>query len=136
MPPLLRSLVAIMLGFMAIFVVRMIGNGIAIKLFGPGVSLGAAGGAKVQSLLAYNTGVLAVAALLGGAFTALLAEERKLRHGMIMATVLLLMSFLGASRSLASAQPLYLGLALLVGPVAAVLGAWLVERFAGSSPRL
>ncbi len=120
-----RSFVAVMLGFMAILVMRVLANAVAIHLFGQSPTL-------AGRVFAFNIGSILLASFLGGLFTGYLAGERRIRHGYVLAIVLLILSALAAARNPVLGAPVQQILLLLGSPILAVFGAWTSQQMARS----
>lgn len=118
-----RSFVAVMLGFMAIIVLLVLGNGFAVKVYGAGPAVG-------KQVFVFSVAVNLVASFLGGLFTAYLAGERRVRHGYVLAIVLLMIRGLAAVRHPVLGAPVQQILLLIGSPAMAVAGAWVSERAA------
>lgn len=121
-----RSFVSVMLGLMAIFVIRMLASFAALRLYGPSPA--------VQGrVFAFYLATLMVAAFLGGLFTGYLAGERRLRHGYVLAIVLLILNLLAAMRAPVMGAPAQQILLVIGSPILAIFGAWTAEKLAHST---
>lgn len=118
-----RSFLAVMLGFMSILVVRVLANLVAVRVFGSNPAL-------AGRVFVFNIVAIMLAAFLGGLFTGYLAGERRIRHGYVLAIVLLILSALAAVRSPVLGAPIQQILLLVGSPALAVVGAYVSQRLA------
>ena len=123
-----RSFVAVMLGFMAFVVLRVLTQALAVRLFGSDP-------ARASSIFLFNVVAILIASFLGGLFTASLAGERRIRHGYVLAIVLLILSGLAAARKPVLGAPVQQILLLLGSPAMAVFGAWTSQKTASATRR-
>jgi hypothetical protein len=118
----LRSVFAIFFGFMVMFVAVIPLTLIAVKLFG------LQSGHPTSGYLLYNVAANLIAAFFGGLVTGLVAVTQRVRHGIALATLLLVMAALSYLHYRGQ-QPLWYQLLLIaVPPCFVVLGAFAADR--------
>lgn len=122
MPPVLRSVFAVMVGFMVMIVLSVATTLLALKAFGvhrdhpsPGYFL-------------YNAMATFAVSLLGGMATGAIAEGHRLRHGFALGMLLLVFGTF-SYRHYTGTQPAWYQAMMVVGPaIFATLGAAAAER--------
>ena len=118
---MLRSTFAVIVGYMVMMLVAVAVAGVAYTRFGVRGQVMSAG------YLTYNLVTGAVAALVGGVVTGSIAEARRVRHGYILAMVVMLMTLLPYVHGMSRQPGWYQGVMLVVPAVFVVLGAKLAE---------
>ena len=88
MPSLLRSMVAVIVGFMVMMLVVIALTLVMVK------TMGLQSGHPTPGYLALNVAASFFAAFVGGYTTGSIAAERRVRHGYLLAMVMLLMAAL------------------------------------------
>lgn len=122
MPPVLRSILSILAGFVTMAVVVIVLTLVSVQVFA------LKSGHPTPGYLVVNVAYSFAAAALGGYVTALLAPSRPLVHGYILAGVMLVMGALSYVQYRGT-QPLwYQALITVVTPLAAIAGARLRAR--------
>lgn len=130
---MLRSVLAVLGGFITMAILVMISTAVAAqKLIPGGLRAMATPGTPVpRAYLTANLAASALAAFLGGFVTARIAATMPLRHGLYLAAFMCAMGMLSA-RMEAGRQPRwYQVIMCTVMPAIAVLGAWLGGQTAG-----
>jgi peptidoglycan/LPS O-acetylase OafA/YrhL len=123
-PSPLRSLFAVLFGFVLMIVAVIPMTLIAVKSFGPPVT-----GHPNPRYLLYNVFASLVTAFIGGFVTACMAPNRRQRHGIVLALVLLVMTAISYTHY-HGAQPVWYQLLMLaLPPASVVLAATLVDRY-------
>jgi MFS family permease len=120
----LRSVLAVVAGYLLIFFATILTD-VALGFLAPDAFPAAGEGfASVPwmvVILVYST----IFAALGGYVTARIARRAELKHGLVLAAIMVLMSA-GTMMAYAGRHPLWFQLTLLVlGPLAVLAGAWL-----------
>jgi hypothetical protein len=130
----MRSIIAVVAGFVVVIAVVMAGTAAATELIVPGGLFGAATGPRTAlpaEYFAANLMVSAMGAVLGGWVTARMAPDREMIHVFALTGLIILMSIpglLGYGPS-ASTQPDWYKLALpILGVGGVLLGGWLRSR--------
>ena len=120
MPSLLRSFFAVIFGYMVMIVAVIPMTLVAVKLFNPH--------SHTPAYLTYNVTASLLVAFLGGLVTGSIAQRSIVRHGFILALLILSMATL-SYRHYQGAQPLWYQITLIIlPPFFAVLGAILASR--------
>ena len=123
---MLQSLLAVIGGFAAMAVLVMISTAIAATMLLPGgvASMATPTAPLSTRYLATNLGCSGVAALTGGMLTARLAPTAPAGHGVALAALMLVMSFV-SMRQAKDRQPRWYQVTLMtLMPAVAIAGAW------------
>ena len=112
---------AVIFGYMVMMVFVIIVTVFAVRVTGQ------VSGHPTAGYLVYNVVVSLLAALLGGFVTGSIAAERKVRHGIILAMVMLVMAALSYTHFKGQQPPWYQAMLVVVPPCVAVAGSWLAE---------
>ncbi|QHN02957.1 hypothetical protein FTO74_05920 [Granulicella sp. WH15] len=122
MSTLLRSVFAVIFGYMVMMVVTVPLTLIAVKVFSAG------SGHRSPVFLVYNMLASFVAVFLGGCVTGRIAASQRVRHGFMLALVTLMMAMISASHSKGGGPVWYEVLLIVTPPFFAVLGAKVIDR--------
>ena len=117
MPSLLRSMVAVIVGFMVMMLVVIALTLVMVK------TMGLQSGHPTPGYLVFNVAASFFAAFVGGFTTGSIAAERRVRHGYLLAMVMLLMAALSYVHYQGAQPAWYQAMMVVVPPVVAVLGA-------------
>ncbi len=126
MSTLLRSVFAVIFGYMVMMVVTVPLTLIAVKFFSAGA--GANLGHRSPAFLIYNMLASFVAVFLGGCVTGRIAASQRVRHGFMLALVTLMMAMISSTRSKGGGPAWYEVLLIVTPPFFAVLGAKVIDR--------
>ncbi len=129
MPSVVRSLVAVIVGFMAMMVLVIAVTLLAVKAYG------LHSGHPTPGYLVYNVVASLVAATFGGFVTGSIAHERRVRHGIILGLVMMVMGALSYMHYRGPQPAWYQAMLVVVPPLFAVAGAKLAERRAARGTR-
>ena len=122
MPNALRSVFAVVFGYIVMIVVVIPLTLIAVKAFG------VHSGHPTPGYLVYNIASTFVAAFAGGWVAGRIAPSRPVVHGIVLAGLVVFMAWL-SYRRYTGLQPLWYQEMLIVAPAAlAILGAWVAGR--------
>jgi len=119
MPPILRSVLAVIAGFLAMAVIVM-----ALTLLSV-FALHLKYGNPTPGYLTLNVIYSLAAAVFGGWLAALAAGRAPVAHGIALAVVMLVLSAVSYVHSSGSQPVAYQVFLIVAPPLAAVLGAWL-----------
>jgi hypothetical protein len=119
---MLRSMVAVIVGFMVMFLVVIALTLVMVK------TLGVPHGHPSAGYLSFNAGAAFVASLVGGYVTGTIAAERRVRHGYLLGIVMLLMAALSYVHYRGSQPAWYQAAMVVIPPLFAVMGAKIAER--------
>ncbi len=122
MPSLLRSMIAVIVGFMVTYLAVIAFTLLMVK------TMGLHADPPTPARLAYNAFAAFTAALVGGVVTGTLAPERRVRHGYLLAMVLLMMTALSYLHYQGGQPAWYQATMVVVPPIFAVLGAKVAEH--------
>jgi hypothetical protein len=117
MPSLLRSMIAVIVGYVVMMVVVIALTLVMVK------TMGLKSGHPTPGYLAVNVVYSLAAAFLGGATTGSIAVERRVRHGIILGMVMLVMGALSYVHYRGGQPGWYQAMMVVVPSLAAVLGA-------------
>jgi hypothetical protein len=131
---MLRSVFAVILGYLAAVLLVVAGLGLAGMLFlpppgrpyGPGVS---------PAYLIANVLVSIAAAVVGGLTAGIVARRSPILHASALAAIMFIVGIASmvASGGAAPGQPAWYPLAIaVIGPVGALVGGWLQQRRSGA----
>jgi putative membrane protein (TIGR04086 family) len=122
MPNAIRSVFAVVFGYIVMIVVVIPLTLIAVKAFG------VHSGHPAPSYLVYNVAASLLAAFAGGWVAGRIAPSRRVAHGIALGLLVLVMAWL-SYRHYAGQQPFWYQRLLIVAPAAlAILGAWSAKR--------
>ncbi|ADW69457.1 hypothetical protein [Granulicella tundricola] len=121
---MLRSSLAVILGFIVMFFLKIVLILVTVKLTGPHPPVPTVG------YLIYNVAAACILTAIGGFVTGFVAEARRVRHGLILAMVILVMSALSYTHYKGLQAPWYQVMLVVVPPMFAVAGAKLAELLA------
>jgi hypothetical protein len=122
MPPILRSVLAVLAGLLAMAVIVM-----ALTLLSV-FALHLKSGRPTPGYLTLNVIYSLAAAVFGGWLTARLAGRSPIAHGIALAVVMLVLSAVSYLQSTGTQPIAYQVFLVLMPPVAAIAGAWLSRR--------
>jgi peptidoglycan/LPS O-acetylase OafA/YrhL len=117
MPSLLRSMIAIIVGFMVMMLAVIALALVMVK------TMGVSSGHPTAARLTYNALASFFAALVGGFVTGTIAPERQVRHGYLLAMVMLMMAALSYLHYTGGQPAWYQAMMVVVPSLFAVLGA-------------
>jgi hypothetical protein len=124
MPPILRSILAVIAGFVAMSFVVIVLTLLSVK------SMGLKGGHPTAGYLVINVVFSFLAAAAGGFVTALVAAVKPVEHAYVLACVMLVMGALSYARYRGTQPGWYQLMLVLVPPLCAIAGAAICARIA------
>jgi hypothetical protein len=117
MPSLLRSMIAVIVGFMVMYLAVIAFALVMVK------TMGVPAGPPTPGRLIYNALTAFAVSLIGGFVTGTIAPERRVRHGYLLAMVMLFMAALSYVHYTGGQPAWYQATMVVVPAVFAVLGA-------------
>ena len=113
----LRSIMAVIVGFMVMMLVAIVLGFVMIR------TMGMERGQPSAGHLVFNAGASFFAGLVGGFVTGTIAVERRVRHGYLLAMVMLLMAALSYVHYTGAQPAWYQAMLVVVPPLFAIAGA-------------
>ena len=129
MPPILRSILAVIAGFIAMSFVIIVLTLLSIK------TMGLKSGHPTPGYLVINVVYSFLAAAAGGFVTALIAAVKPVEHAYVLACVMLVMGALSYAHYRGTQPGWYQLLLVLVPPLCAIAGAAICARSARAHAR-